>query len=369
MPQSRRPPRLWLKKGRAGRRSVYLILDGAKQVSTGYGPGSEQQAEEELANYILERSQAPTNPQSRENLTVGQVLAIYATEHAPHVSDPERIAYAIDALATFWADLPVSEVKARTCRDYIRTRDAGNGTVRRELGTLRAALNYCAIEDHLISAPDVMLPPKPDPRPRWMTRDEVAAFVRIARSTQQCDHLARFILIGVYTGTRPGAIFKLQWKPNEKGGHVDTAAGMLYRSASLGRSGKKRQTPARLPRQILGHLRRWEVLGGTYVIERRGKPIAKLAKGWKANAARVTKETDFDLSDTVPHTCRHTAATWLMQNSADRWEAAGFLGMSPATLDDVYGHHHPDHQKSAVAAMERRPNHGTNRGTASGGDF
>ena len=33
-----------------------------------------------------------------------------------------------------------------------------------------------------------------------------------------------------------------------------------------------------------------------------------------------------------PHTLRHTAATWLMQAGADRWQAAGYLGMSVEML-------------------------------------
>jgi integrase len=33
-----------------------------------------------------------------------------------------------------------------------------------------------------------------------------------------------------------------------------------------------------------------------------------------------------------PHTLRHTAATWLMQNDTDPWQAAGYLGMSVETL-------------------------------------
>jgi hypothetical protein len=32
-----------------------------------------------------------------------------------------------------------------------------------------------------------------------------------------------------------------------------------------------------------------------------------------------------------------------MQAGADKWEAAGFLGMSVEMLDRVYGHHHPDY--------------------------
>jgi hypothetical protein len=56
-----------------------------------------------------------------------------------------------------------------------------------------------------------------------------------------------------------------------------------------------------------------------------------------------------------PHTLRHTAATWLMQSGVDKWEAAGFLGMSVEMLDRVYGHHHPAHLKTAARAIGYRP--------------
>ncbi len=53
-------------------------------------------------------------------------------------------------------------------------------------------------------------------------------------------------------------------------------------------------------------------------------------------------------TDVTPHTLRHTAATWLMQAGVDKWEAAGFLGMSVQMLDRVYGHHHPHHLRQAA---------------------
>jgi len=43
-----------------------------------------------------------------------------------------------------------------------------------------------------------------------------------------------------------------------------------------------------------------------------------------------------------------------MQAGTDLFEAAGYLGMSPETLWDVYGHHHPDFQKGAASATKRR---------------
>jgi len=57
----------------------------------------------------------------------------------------------------------------------------------------------------------------------------------------------------------------------------------------------------------------------------------------------------------TPHTLRHTAATWLMRAGVDKWEAAGFLGMSVEMLDRVYGHHHPDHLRAAAHFIGYRP--------------
>jgi hypothetical protein len=40
-----------------------------------------------------------------------------------------------------------------------------------------------------------------------------------------------------------------------------------------------------------------------------------------------------------------------MQSGTDRWQAAGYLGMSVEMLEKVYGHHHPDYLQAAVAAI------------------
>ena len=53
----------------------------------------------------------------------------------------------------------------------------------------------------------------------------------------------------------------------------------------------------------------------------------------------------------TPRTLRHSCATALMQAGVDKWEAAGFLGMSVEMLDRVYGHHHPDHLRDAARAI------------------
>jgi integrase len=80
------------------------------------------------------------------------------------------------------------------------------------------------------------------------------------------------------------------------------------------------------------------------VIHYGGQPVRDVGRAWER--ARAIAGLG---ADVVPHTLRHTAATWLMQAGRDRYEVAGFLGMSLATLEDVYGHHHPDFQGGIAA--------------------
>ena len=116
-----------------------------------------------------------TQQATQDEMTVAEALNIYATEHAPTVADPARIAYAIGPLVRFWGELPVSAIKRESCRAYCRQRrkvvkrdpvtkevlesaPASVGTTRKELGTLAAAVNYCASEGHLVNPPAVRLP-------------------------------------------------------------------------------------------------------------------------------------------------------------------------------------------------------------------
>lgn len=168
------------------------------------------------------------------------------------------------------------------------------------------------------------------------------------RATAQ--HVAQFFLVGLYTGTRAGAICSAVLdQPTIGRSWVDLENGIFYRQA-IGRRRKanKQQTPVRLPPRLLAHLRRWKrkKISNRYVIEWNGKPVKRINKAFRS----VRLAAGFG-DDVVPHTLRHTCATWLAQRGVPTWEAAGFLGMTEQTFIDVYGHHHPDHQKNAVNAF------------------
>jgi len=119
-------------------------------------------------------------------------------------------------------------------------------------------------------------------------------------------HVARFILIGIYTGTRAGAIAAASPFAELGRSHVDLERGIFYRKPIGKRASKKRQTPAPIPPRLLAHLRRWRdrKLIANCFVEFNGKPVASVKKGFISAVGlahlpgRVT-----------PHTLRHTAAT------------------------------------------------------------
>ena len=113
---------------------------------------------------------------------------------------------------------------------------------------------------------------------------------------------------------------------------------------------KKRQPPVPLPRQLLAHLRRWEREGGRYVVEFRGQRCGHVKSAWKRALDRA------GIEHCTRHDLRHTSITWAMYNGMDRWDAAGYFGVTMDTLERVYAHHHPDYLQGAVEAMERKPN-------------
>ena len=186
------------------------------------------------------------------------------------------------------------------------------------------------------------------PRDRWLTRDEVARLLRAAYRNSKSRHLARFILVAVYTGTRSAAILRMRFMAHTAGGWVNTDAGRMYRRGVGTAETKKRQLPIRIPRPLLAHLRRWEKDGARFVVEVDGQSVASVKTAWK------TALTEAGIDHCNRHDLRHTVVTWAMQRGIDKWAAAGYFGITLDMLERVYGHHHPDYLRSAVEAMARK---------------
>lgn len=170
--------------------------------------------------------------------------------------------------------------------------------------------------------------------------------------------MARFILVGLYTGTRASTVCGAALQPTIGRGWVDVERGVFYRRAERERETKKRKPSIPLPPELHGHLRRWKRRGQRFAVEWNSEPVTSIKKAFRA----VVKDAGLG-PDVTPHVLRHTAATWLMQAGTDPWEAAGFLGMTVETLMSRYGHHHPDYLSGARGAFSRHRNRHRNAAT------
>jgi integrase len=276
---------------------------------------------------------------------VTDVLNDYARERASEVEAPARIAYAIEALTDFFQGNTVADVTKQTCRRYAKERGRSAGTTRRELGVLRAAINHAHENGRITRPVAVELPPRPEPRDRWLEHKEVGRLIRAARTPHARFYLPLFILIAVYTGRRKEAILSLRWP------QVNLDEQTINFDPVGRKRTKKKRGIVRIPPRLLRHLRharrRGTELG--YVIHRNGERLNDIKKGFEAACKRA------GLEGVTPHTLKHTAATWLMRNGTDPWDAAGFLSTSVETLLRVYGHHHPTFQQEAAENIGRRP--------------
>ena len=378
MPRKAKGARLHWRERKDGP-SVWEIRDtGILPISTRTNDRAEAEIQFEAYLARKRRAGGPVQP---DEMTVSEALSLYGEEHAPSVADPARIGYAIEALDRFWGDLAVNEISRATCKRYVAGRGVASGTCRRELGVLQAAINFCFDEGYLLSPKKVHLPDAAEPTHRWLTRQEAAWLLRGARALNaDGKHLADFIMHGLYTGSRKATILAMHIDiASVHGGRVDTVNGVLYRKPYDKKATKKRQGTSRIPPRYLAQLRRQAANGRRYVVERsvqkkvdgetviqRGM-VGDIRKGWKravemAEAMAKKAEIQIDLTmDTesgrkpiTPHVLKHTAITWALQKGATIWDAAGYFDTSTATIEKVYGHHSPDHQSSAVEAVNRR---------------
>ncbi len=302
-------------------------------------------------------------------MPVADVLSVYLDEVVPKQANVAKAAERITRLGEWWGAKMLSEVTPKTCREYADERTKGGA--RRDLEDLRAAINHHARRNLHVGLVIVDLPPKGKAREEWLTREEVARLVwvcyrhgrtvRLPRGKNKGEviestwhdlrHLARFILFSLYTGSRSGAVLSASIFKGPGRSYIDLENGVFYRLAEGKQETSKRQPPVRLPPRLIAHVRRWKEKGiiATHVVEWEGLPVKSIKVAWARalSLAKIKKKAP-------PHTLRHTAATWLMQQGVDKWEAAGFLGMSTDVLERTYGKHHPDFMAGAASAITRK---------------
>lgn len=375
MPRKPSPPRLWLRTetdadGR--QRSTWVIKDRGRSIRTGCLADEVGEAESKLREYLSEKFQPQRGGRASE-VTIGDVLTVYLEEKAEGTARPKEAVQAITRLNDYFGAMSVSDIKGKTCRDFATHRKTPAGA-RKDLETLRAAIRHYHKEYGMDVIPTLTLPDKSTPREVYLTRSEAASLlwaclgwkkVKVGsganayekwqrRKYHRGSHLARLVLIGLYTGTRPGAIKSLQWMRNTEGGWADLDRGVIFRRADGERvAHNKRKPPVKIARRLLAHLSRWKLLDGwtdgrtghRYVVNYYGKQIVKENKAFRAAIAAAGLP-----GAVTPHVLRHTRGTWLAQKNVPSHQAAASLGLTVEEYERTYLHNDPDFQQAAADA-------------------
>jgi len=341
-PKSTNPTYSLAKRGK-----FYVVQwwDGGKSRRVSCGTSDKGEAQRFLAEFKA-GIDAPAIPPSP---TIGAVLDGYLAERGPRTHS-QTIRYCCEALKRHLADLPVELLTKVQVRSYVAARrESGSqgasavyretlrplsdGTLIRELGTLRAALAWAVRERWIPTAPYVERPSAPRARERWLTHEEASKLLEAAHA----QHIRLFIGLALYTGARAGALLQLTWS------RVDLDAGTI----NLGEArGKKRRPRLPIPDELAPILALAAATATIpYVIEFAGGPVASIKTGFGAACRRA------GLENVTPHILRHTAATWMVQRGVPKGMVAAWLGNTEQMVETVYGHHSPDWLRQAAEAL------------------
>jgi hypothetical protein len=174
MPRRRAPPRLYLDR----KRGQWVIRDGGAFIRTSIAEADREAAENRLAHYLGKKHEPERGPDP----LIADVLLVYARERLPHTKAVRKAAYNIGSLSKWWGDKRVSRITPSNCLSYAENRTPA--AARRDLEVLSAALRWWHKHREVLpSVPSLVMPPKSEPRDRWLTRSEAARCRRMGSAT------------------------------------------------------------------------------------------------------------------------------------------------------------------------------------------
>lgn len=230
------------------------------------------------------------------------------------------------------------------CRAHTAARrSAGisDGTIHTELGHLRTVLVWAERHKLIDRAPAIERPVKPEPKDRFLTRDEAQRILAAAKT----PHLKTAIHLMLGTAARVTAILELTWD------RVDLDRRLIYLRDPDDKVKRKGRAVVPINNTLLVALRDARAGAMTdYVVEWAGAPVKSLKRGI-ATAAREAK-----VKDVSAHVFRHTAAVWMAEAGVAMDEIAQYLGHSNVSITrNVYARYSPDYLRNAASALELGP--------------
>lgn len=411
----RKQPRLL--ERRYADHSVWIIrFDGQREISTGCIVSVEdEQARLRLAEFIISQTVKDVSERDYKKLQINILLTEYKNSIGiPGIAPPAQRAalnariWRIDKLMEFFGKKTIGDCKLSDSWDYVAWRTKQRvknqseniadsdiryvswNTARDELSEFDRAMSTLAKRYGFPMPALARL--KREHKPRiGLTRHEVYRLLYACRGhqwdpiaqdwqrelvadpatgemmpngriiTRDADRLprkalARFILIGLRTGTRHSAILGLRWRQSSRDGSIDVVRGVLRRKGTGERMTTKRRTSAMLSAVMLRDVRNWHradtAAGIVSVIHKSdGQPYRT---SFQKQFADVVIDAGLDPAKVTPHVLRHTIVHWLLDRAASIHSIAALIGCTVETLMRWYGKETYEGQKNAIDCLNDR---------------
>lgn len=287
---------------------------------------------EEAARRLIDFERGMTAPPGS---TVGDYVKAYLDYKRTRIRDIVRLDGAWANAKDTFGHLRPDQITPEICSEYAGHRRAmgrSDGTVLKEINTIRQALNWNKVNTARFEAPSA-----PPARDRYLTKDEAR---KLLGGCVQ-PHVRLFVLLGLSTAARKSALLGLTWD------RVDFERGRINLTV-VGETNRKRRATVPINDQLMAELKAAKEAAQTpYVIEYAGDRVLNVKKGFAAAAARA------GLEDLTPHDLRHTAAVWMAEDGVTFEEIAQYLGhSSPKVTFAVYARFSPTHLRKASKSLE-----------------
>lgn len=225
----------------------------------------------------------------------------------------------------FFGGYKITELRRpliRAYEDEARAEGKSNGTIRKRLTHLTAALNHGRKEGWYDSVPYIEKPPSPPSRDRRLSKEERK---KLFDACALQFHVLTFALLEYHTTARKSANLELKWS------QVD----LERRRIDFNRPGKihaiKKRTVVTINETLYRHLLKARELAQTdYVVEYNSKQVKDIKKGFEAACKRAK------LEGVTSHILRHTAICEMVERGVDLTKIAGITGDSIETLEKHY---------------------------------
>ncbi len=238
--------------------------------------------------------------------------------------------------------LPIASVTRGAVREYTvqaRNDSLKDGTIRKGLTLMVAALNHVRKEGWIDTIPHIDKPEDSPARQNVLTEKQVKKLIGSAKES----HVRLFIMLAAYTLSRKQAILDLTWD------RVDLKNKLIDFNMPDTPQNSKRRIKIPIFSDVLYNALKeaYEVSTTDYVIEYGGSaPLFTVRLGFKAACRRAKIEA-------TPHVLRHTGASLLVSRGMSLEKVAKLLGDTIKTTEKNYVHLAPDYMKETGEELAR----------------